>query len=1148
MKSGLMVSWAERCFSLAARRVVLWLILMAAGAAQAATYSLVVTKVGTNAGVSPGAGAGTVSSTPGSISCGAKCFDTFVYDPSNPTIVVLSASPATGSTFTGWKVLVGGSANNDDGCTTITSVCAVVMDKAKVVIATFDYPATPPVGLAVTIDNTPSLTPGSGTITSDPGPMYCGPSCYGSYPAGQVVTLTATPAAGSKLSGWNVGSVPGSNTNTVTGVAVNAANKTVTLTLTTAMPAGGPVSVAYTAPSSGNNTIQDANSNRAVSLAATSVSNITGATDITPPVFGMATVNGNQLVMSYLDASNLDAVNIPLSTAFVVQFGCVSTALNCVVTLNAATVVTAKFDIDSSAPKNLSVVKLGTGAGIVSSSPAGIYCGSSCNQTFPDSTTVTLTAAPNSGSTFTGWVVGAGGTGSECLNSSALSCVVKMDVAKSVTATFNLAVTSSKEILYLYKLGTGSGAVTSDPAGIDCPPTGCTTTSASFDKDTVVTLTATSGQGSTFTGWSGGGSAVAVSGVAVNSVAKTVTLILGSFVTQGQNVTVAYVDPTTGNDLNAIQDINGTDAASAPESSVTNLTGVLLNNINTPPNFVLATVSGNTLVMSYADAAFSLDATKTPVATAFTVKVGNENRIVSNVAVNGIAKTVTLTLTPVSPAIVAVNMGQSVSVAYTVPLTSAIQDTHGNIAASLPESVVSNLTGMPSGTLPPMFTLAKVDGNQLVLSYVGPADLDAVNLPPLTAFAVKIGDINSCIGTASTCQVKMTTARSVNATFDGVLPSFFTIHVNKLGAGDGAITSYPQDASTDPINCGTDCNGSFTLGTPVVFKATANLVSNFTGWTTGCTNTPSPSEDCYVLKTAADILKYGTSYGVVVTFTKTTGSVRTLLVTKQGTGTGTVTSTSAPADPQQNQITCGGNCSTNFATNVTATLTATPAAGSIFTGWRGDCTGSWEDCVVSMNTGRSAIATFDLSPLNSIYVKRAGTGSGVVTSQPAGLNCGATCNANFAGGSSLILTATANSGSFFAGWAGPCTGTSAACTVGTSLTQTVTATFALPTPGTPVMVSATPGPASAVIAFTLPAYGVLPILRYDVSCQATGQSTVTASGVASPITVHGLAGRTTYACSVTAVNSSGASSPSAALSITTPRNANIAPIMMLLLN
>ncbi|MCW8178010.1 SwmB domain-containing protein, partial [Verminephrobacter aporrectodeae] len=68
------------------------------------------------------------------------------------------------------------------------------------------------------------------------------------------------------------------------------------------------------------------------------------------------------------------------------------------------------------------------------------------------------------------------------------------------------------------------------------------------------------------------GVANAVTTVTVQSRAKTVTLTLSTAVTHGQSVTVAYTDPTTGNDTNAIQDYAGNDAASFAATEVTNNT------------------------------------------------------------------------------------------------------------------------------------------------------------------------------------------------------------------------------------------------------------------------------------------------------------------------------------------------------------------------------------------------------------------------------------------------------------------------------------------------------------------------------------------------------------------------------------------------
>jgi len=157
---------------------------------------------------------------------------------------------------------------------------------------------------------------------------------------------------------------------------------------------------------------------------------------------------------------------------------------SCTVTMSDARSVTATFNL---IPGNLlTVTKAGAGSGTVTSSPAGIDCGSTCSFPF-DGGTVTLTATPaDAHSTFTGWSGACTGTG---------TCQVTMDQARSVTATFGL----DSHALTVSKSGTGSGTVAGSPAGVDCG-SDC---SESYVHGTVVTLTAAAATGSTFTGWSG---------------------------------------------------------------------------------------------------------------------------------------------------------------------------------------------------------------------------------------------------------------------------------------------------------------------------------------------------------------------------------------------------------------------------------------------------------------------------------------------------------------------------------------------------------------------------------------------------------------------------------------------------------------------
>ena len=77
----------------------------------------------------------------------------------------------------------------------------------------------------------------------------------------------------------------------------------------------------------------------------------------------------------------------------------------------------------------LSVAKGGSGAGTVTSAPAGVNCGSTCEQAYnlDDGTQVTLTATPASGSAFAGWAGACSGSG---------PCTVTMTADRGVAATF----------------------------------------------------------------------------------------------------------------------------------------------------------------------------------------------------------------------------------------------------------------------------------------------------------------------------------------------------------------------------------------------------------------------------------------------------------------------------------------------------------------------------------------------------------------------------------------------------------------------------------------------------------------------------------------------------------------------------------------
>ena len=136
-------------------------------------------------------------------------------------------------------------------------------------------------------------------------------------------------------------------------------------------------------------------------------------------------------------------------------------------------------------------------------------------------------------------------------------------------------------------------------------------------------------------------------------------------------------------------------------------------------------------------------------------------------------------------------------------------------------------------------------------------------------------------------------------------------------------------------------------------------------------------------------------------------------VTLTGTGTGTVTSDPAGID------TAAAAFDAEFNEGTEVTLTATAADGSIFTGWGEACSGTAATCTVTMNSANSVTATFTAELGNAtvtVAILAGGDAAGTVTSNPAGIDAD-NLSAEFAIGSTVVLTANVAEGGFY-GWSG----------------------------------------------------------------------------------------------------------------------------------
>jgi 5-hydroxyisourate hydrolase-like protein (transthyretin family) len=230
-------------------------------------------------------------------------------------------------------------------------------------------------------------------------PGYSTGCPVGRYVANQQIQLQASPWAGSSVTGWVVGSVNDSSTSS---------------TYTVTMPAGDlTVQVNY-----GLATV-----NQSLSVS------ITGNGSVTSSPAGINGCTGT-CSASYSSGTLVTLTASAGGGAVFSGWGggsCWGTG-PCQVVMSAAHNVTATFGASSPGTHRLTVQKLGTGSGTVTSSPSGISCGSTCTKSYAAGTPVTLTASAAGGSAFAGWGGACGGTG---------ACPVTMSAARDVTATFS---------------------------------------------------------------------------------------------------------------------------------------------------------------------------------------------------------------------------------------------------------------------------------------------------------------------------------------------------------------------------------------------------------------------------------------------------------------------------------------------------------------------------------------------------------------------------------------------------------------------------------------------------------------------------------------------------------------------------------------
>ncbi len=227
--------------------------------------------------------------------------------------------------------------------------------------------------------------------------------------------------------------------------------------------------------------------------------------------------------------------------------------------------------------------------------------------------------------------------------------------------------------------------------------------------------------------------------------------------------------------------------------------------------------------------------------------------------------------------------------------------------------------------------------------------------------------------------------------------------------GQGSLVSTPPG-----IQCPGDCRASQAVGTSITLEARPADGHRFAGWSGACGGA-GPRIDVTLVAGGIDCI---VRFEPQATFA--------LTLTTQGAGRASA-DPAAPAHPPGTEV----------------RLTATPDGGQRFVAWAGDA-----DCAdgrVTMDGPRACTAVFEPDP-GQVALTLSVNGGGRVVSTPAGLVCTGACQAWFALGQTVVLSAEPPPGANTR-WSGACSaavGLSATVVLGAA--QQCAVDFEVPVP------------------------------------------------------------------------------------------------------
>jgi PKD repeat protein len=537
--------------------------------------------------------------------------------------------------------------------------------------------------------------------------------------------------------------------------------------------------------------------------------------------------------------------------------------------------------------------------------------------------------------------------------------------------------------------GTGTGAVTSSPAGIACN----SRCSAPFQPGGVVTLIATPVSSSSFAGWQGACTGTAPCQVTMNAN-KAVTATFNIL----PPVAAFSASPTTGGTPFITTITNQSQRAASWSWNFGD--GTISSEQN--PTHVYKTPGSYTVTLTVTNASGTSTASKT--ITASTCQNQPVRILETNVYYPSLATALGAATDGQTIQLQEWNFAEGATISKTVTLDGGYDC---GFASKTGRSVLEGelhtsggtvrmkdvrITGTTPSTLPVISVAPASDSfgsvilNTLTATHtftvtnIGGANL-TINNTSLSG--TNLGDYNKSADTCSGRALTPGTSCSVQATFrpaaigartavlaitsndpatptknvtlngTGVLPA---LTILKTGTGTGTVSSLPAG-----ISCGSSCSGSFATGTVVTLTALPDSSNVFAGWSGG---------GCSGTGTCAITMSANTT--VTATFKKN----YSLNLVISGTGGGTVTS--VPPN-----LACNANCSGTYVSSDQVTLVPSPYEYSYFSGWtNGPCAGTG-NCTLVMNANTTVTSNFDKDIQHQVRIDVGSTPSYFSTIQSA---------------------------------------------------------------------------------------------------------------------------------------------------------------------